>query len=128
MPFAPSGTLKRGRVDDLQKLREAIELARNEMEKAQRDDNLSRVAEFQYGKIPALEKQLRELEAKTAASGQGGPRLLQEEVTADEIAEVSRAGRASPSPACSKARRKNSCGWTKSCTNGSSARMKPCRL
>src|SRR5207253_8691372 len=66
--------------------REALELARTEMEKAQRQGDLRRVAEYQYGRIPELEKQLKELDAKTA--GKGGPRLLQEEVTADEVAEV----------------------------------------
>jgi ATP-dependent Clp protease ATP-binding subunit ClpB len=75
-------------VDDIQKLREALELARTEMDKARRANDLSRVAEFQYGKIPNLEKQLKELEAKAATAGKGGPRLLQEEVTAEEIAEV----------------------------------------
>jgi ATP-dependent Clp protease ATP-binding subunit ClpB len=75
-------------VDDIQKLREALELARNEMEKARRQNELSRVAEYQYGKIPGIEKQLKDLEAKAASSGKGGPRLLQEEVTAEEIAEV----------------------------------------
>ncbi|MCS7048892.1 MAG: ATP-dependent chaperone ClpB [Verrucomicrobiae bacterium] len=74
-------------IEDLQKLREAIELARNEMEKARRAGDLGRVAEYQYGKIPSLEKQLKELEAKTVA-GKDGQRLLQEEVTPDEIAEV----------------------------------------
>src|SRR3989475_3743573 len=73
-------------IEDIQKLREALELARNEMEKAQRRGDLRRVAEFQYGKIPQLEKQLKELEAKTAAKE--GHRLLQEEVTPDEVAEV----------------------------------------
>ena len=52
-------------IEDIQKLREALELARNEMEQAQRQDDLHRVAELQYGKIPELEKQLKELEAKT---------------------------------------------------------------
>jgi ATP-dependent Clp protease ATP-binding subunit ClpB len=75
-------------VDDIQKLREALELARNEMEKARRANDLARVAEFQYGRIPSLEKQLKELEAKADAIGKGGPRLLREEVTPDEIAEV----------------------------------------
>ena len=81
--------------DDVQQLREAIELARTEMEKARRQNDLSRVAEFQYGKIPALEKQLHEMEGSArgprAASGgplDASPRLLQEEVTAEEIAEV----------------------------------------
>jgi ATP-dependent Clp protease ATP-binding subunit ClpB len=74
-------------IEDIQKLREALELARNEMEKAQRQNDLRRVAEFQYGKIPQLEKQLKEAEAKTDSAPQGH-RLLQEEVTADEVAEV----------------------------------------
>jgi ATP-dependent Clp protease ATP-binding subunit ClpB len=75
-------------VDDVQKLREALELARPEMEKARRANDLSRVAEYQYGKIPGIERQLKELEAKAASTDNGGPRLLQEEVTAEEIAEV----------------------------------------
>jgi ATP-dependent Clp protease ATP-binding subunit ClpB len=74
-------------VDEVQGLREALEVARTEMEKAHRQNDLSRVAEYQYGRIPGLEKQLKELEAKAAGHG-GGPRLLQEEVTAEEIADV----------------------------------------
>jgi ATP-dependent Clp protease ATP-binding subunit ClpB len=58
------------------------------MEKARRANDLSRVAEYQYGKIPGIERQLKELEAKAASTDNGGPRLLQEEVTAEEIAEV----------------------------------------
>ncbi|MDQ3621852.1 MAG: ATP-dependent chaperone ClpB [Verrucomicrobiota bacterium] len=72
---------------NIQKMREAIEMARTEMEKAQRQGDLRRVAEYQYGTIPGLEKQLKELEARTAGAKEG-PRLLQEEVTAEEIAEV----------------------------------------
>jgi len=74
-------------IGDIQKLREAIEVARNEMETAQRKGDLGRVAEFKYGKLPGLEKQLKELEAK-ASGAKGGSRLLQEEVTPDEVAEV----------------------------------------
>ena len=74
-------------IGDIQKLREAIELARNEMDQAQRRGDLSRVAEFKYGKVPTLEAQLKELEQKTA-SGKDGQQLLQEEVTAEEVAEV----------------------------------------
>ena len=74
-------------IDDIQKLREALEVARTEMDSAQRQGDLRRVAEYQYGKIPELEKQLKELEAKAAGGGEG-PRLLREEVTADEVAEV----------------------------------------
>src|SRR6185369_18070350 len=74
-------------IGDIQKLREALELARNEMDRAQRQGELTRVAEFKYGKIPGLEAQLKELEAK-AHKGKDGQQLLQEEVTAEEVGEV----------------------------------------
>lgn len=74
-------------IENLQHLREAIELTRHQIEIGQRKGELSRVAELQYGRLPQLENQLKELEAKT--SGQkSAPRLLQEEVTPDEVAEV----------------------------------------
>ena len=74
-------------IDDIQKLRAALEIARTEMEQAQRQGDLTRVAEYKYGKIPQLEQQLKEHEAKVSGD-RSRRRLLQEEVTADEIAEV----------------------------------------
>ena len=66
------------------KIKEQIEAARAEIETAQRHGDLAKVAEIQYGRIPTLEKQLaaaQETEAK-------GFKLLQQRVTAEEIAEV----------------------------------------
>ncbi|HET9191110.1 MAG TPA: AAA family ATPase, partial [Rudaea sp.] len=66
------------------KIKEQIEAARAEIESAQRHGDLAKVAEIQYGKIPQLEKQLhaaQEAEAK-------GFKLLQQRVTAEEIAQV----------------------------------------
>src|SRR5450432_784130 len=66
------------------KIKEQIEQARADIETAQRHGDLAKVAEIQYGKIPQLEKQLhaaQETEAK-------GFKLLQQQVTAEEIAEV----------------------------------------
>jgi ATP-dependent Clp protease ATP-binding subunit ClpB len=57
------------------------------MEQAQRKGDLTRVAEYKYGKIPQLEQQLKEHEAEVSGDRVHG-RLLQEEVTPDEIAEV----------------------------------------
>src|SRR5258707_1393878 len=74
-------------IDDLQKLRTALELARTEMKQAQRRGDLTRVAEYKYGKIPQLEQQLKKHEAKVSGD-RTKRRLLQEEVTADEVAEV----------------------------------------
>jgi ATP-dependent Clp protease ATP-binding subunit ClpB len=86
---------EKGSLSHIQQLREALEVARNEMESAQRQGDLGRVAEYHYGRIPGLEKQLRELEANARAPRAGAgtsssppARLLQEEVTPDEIAEV----------------------------------------
>ncbi len=77
---------KRG-IEDIQKLREAIEIVRNQMQTAQRQNDLGRVAELRYGKLPQLEKQLKDAEDK-ARQKEGPARLLQEEVTADEVADV----------------------------------------
>jgi ATP-dependent Clp protease ATP-binding subunit ClpB len=71
-------------VQGTSKLKEQIEQARADIETAQRHGDLAKVAEIQYGKIPQLEKQLasaQEAEAK-------GFKLLQQRVTAEEIAEV----------------------------------------
>jgi ATP-dependent Clp protease ATP-binding subunit ClpB len=47
------------------------------------------VAELQYGKLPELEKQLKEAQSKEAGSGGGkGNQLLRTQVGAEEIAEV----------------------------------------
>ena len=71
----------------LQGLREAIETTRNEIERAQRESDLGRAAELKYGKLPQLEQQLKDEEAKLAKQA-GSQRLVSEEVTADEIAEI----------------------------------------
>jgi ATP-dependent Clp protease ATP-binding subunit ClpB len=77
---------EKGELGEIQKRREALEASRTEMERAQRQNDLRKVAELQYGKIPELEKELKELEGK--AGNNKGQRLLQEEVTPDEVAEI----------------------------------------
>ncbi|GAB6196531.1 ATP-dependent chaperone ClpB [Lysobacter xanthus] len=66
------------------KIKEQIETARLELEAAQRKQDYARMSEIQYGRIPELEKQLAAAqEAETR-----GFTLLQDKVTAEEIAEV----------------------------------------
>ncbi len=77
---------EKGELGQIQKHREELEAARTEMEKAQRQGDLRRVAELQYGRVPQLEKEIKELESKAGANK--GQRLLQEEVTPDEVAEI----------------------------------------
>jgi ATP-dependent Clp protease ATP-binding subunit ClpB len=69
----------------VQGLREELEKLRHEIEVAERHYDLNKAAELKHGRLPQLEKELRELEAKTAGEG---PRLLREEVTEEEIAEI----------------------------------------
>ncbi|MBN4058195.1 ATP-dependent chaperone ClpB [Mariprofundus ferrooxydans] len=69
--------------DALQSVREELDKTRLEIEEAERNYQLEKVAELRYGTLPALEAKLKELEAQESSSD-----LLQEEVTDDEIAEV----------------------------------------
>ena len=66
------------------KIKEQIEQARLELEAAHRAQDFARASEIQYGRMPELDKQLRS--AQEAESK--GFRLLQDKVTAEEIAEV----------------------------------------
>jgi ATP-dependent Clp protease ATP-binding subunit ClpB len=74
-------------IEAVRKLREELEQARHQIDVAQRHYDLNKVAELRYGKLPQLEKQLKDAEEK-AAKDSKGPRLLQEEVTPEEIAQV----------------------------------------
>jgi ATP-dependent Clp protease ATP-binding subunit ClpB len=71
----------------VQELREQIEQLRREIEDAERGYDLNRAAELRHGKLPELERRLQ-AEEQRLAEKQGGARLLREEVTEDEIAQV----------------------------------------
>ncbi len=66
---------------DSQKLKEELDAARIDLERAQRDGDLARAGELAYGIIPDLEKKLED-----AGGGEG--RMLDEEVTDQDIASV----------------------------------------
>jgi ATP-dependent Clp protease ATP-binding subunit ClpB len=68
------------------KVKEELDTARTELERAQRRGELAAASELQYGRIPELEKKLNEIAAKEAAEKK--PRLLREEVTEEDIAQV----------------------------------------
>ncbi|HJR63255.1 MAG TPA: ATP-dependent chaperone ClpB [Gemmatimonadaceae bacterium] len=69
-------------------LKQKIEEARLDAERAQRAGDLGRAAEISYGTIPQLEQELRLAESRLASRQDGGARFLKEEVTADDIAEI----------------------------------------
>ena len=71
-------------------IKEEIDRLRHQIEELTRKGDFNKVAELQYGKLPELEKRMKEANAressKTAASG--AHRLLRTQVGAEEIAEV----------------------------------------
>jgi ATP-dependent Clp protease ATP-binding subunit ClpB len=70
-------------------VKEEIDRIRFQIEELKRKGNFDKVAELQYGKLPELEKRLKEAQAKEAGKAAGqGPRLLRTLVGAEEIAEV----------------------------------------
>ncbi|ROO28111.1 ATP-dependent chaperone ClpB [Salinisphaera japonica] len=66
--------------------REELDQAKRELEAAQRAGDYERMAEIQYGKIPALERELAE--AQAAESKPADFKLLRDNVTDEEIAEI----------------------------------------
>jgi ATP-dependent Clp protease ATP-binding subunit ClpB len=68
-------------------LQEQLDQYRTELERAQREADLGRAAELQYGTIPELEKQLQ---AAESAEQEGGnePKFLKDVVDAEDVAEI----------------------------------------
>ena len=73
-------------IGKVQKLREELESANAALEKAQREYDLEKAAQLQYGRIPELKKAL-EAEEALAAEGQRNT-LLRDKVTEEEIARI----------------------------------------
>lgn len=73
-------------MNELRDKRQAIDDARRQLEDAEADYDLEKAAELRHGRIPQLEKELKELEAKDEQKS--GDRLTQERVTDEEIARV----------------------------------------
>ncbi len=69
------------KIADSQKLKEALDHARIELEQAQRAGDLARASEIKYGRIPELEGRLQDRD-------EAGSRMLNEEVRAEAIAGV----------------------------------------
>ena len=73
-------------IGKVQKLREELEAANADLEKAQREYDLEKAAQLQYGRIPELKKQL---ETEEAIANEGKARsLLRDKVTEEEIARI----------------------------------------
>ncbi len=79
---------EKGALGEVGKLKQSIEEARTEVDRATRAGDLGKAAEIQYGTVPRLEAELRDTESKLASQQAGGARFLKEEVGADDIADI----------------------------------------
>ena len=75
---------EKGAIAKVREVKKEIDNVKQDMEKAERDYDLNKMAELKYGRLPALEKQLSEMEVKSKE----GKSLLKEEVDEDDISKV----------------------------------------
>ena len=73
-------------VDKIQQDKQEIERLRFEADKAEREGNYGRVAEIRYGKLQELEEDIKRIQAEI--NKDGASKMVREEVTADDIAEI----------------------------------------
>ena len=73
-------------VNKIQMNKQQMEHLRFEADQAEREGNYQRVAEIRYGQLKALEDDIKAIQSQL--DGQTSNRLVREEVTADDIAEV----------------------------------------
>ncbi|MBN2306368.1 ATP-dependent chaperone ClpB [Candidatus Peregrinibacteria bacterium] len=76
---------EKGKVDELRQAATELDQLKMEAGKLERSGDLSKVAEIRYGRIPELEKKVKEIDQKIKV---GESTLLKEEVTAEDIAAV----------------------------------------
>ncbi len=79
--------IEKSSVGKLQELRQAMEGVKQDIEQAERNYDLNKVAELRYGSLPRLEKEMRGEEERLTGDNQEN-RLLKEEVDEEDIAEV----------------------------------------
>lgn len=79
---------EKSEISKIREVREQIDHLRHELEEAENNYDLNKAAELRHGKIPAVEKELLELEAENREKTAQEDRILQEEVTENEIAEI----------------------------------------
>ncbi len=77
---------ERNIIENVQQHKLEIEQLRNEAERAEREGNYGRVAEIRYGRLQQIEAEIQDLQQQLAKGN--GARMVREEVTAEDIAEV----------------------------------------
>ncbi|MGM0463514.1 MAG: ATP-dependent chaperone ClpB [Bacteroidota bacterium] len=75
-------------VNDIQKIKQKIEDYRYQAEKAERQSDLGKVAEIRYGQLPEAEAELKKAIEKLQDYEKEGKRLVREEITSEDIAQI----------------------------------------
>ena len=75
-------------ISEVKGTKQQIEEVKHQMEEAERNYDLEKLAQLKYGTLPELEKKLEAEKAKADGAGDSTEHLLKEEVTEEEIAEV----------------------------------------
>ncbi|MDZ7739013.1 MAG: ATP-dependent chaperone ClpB [Bacteroidales bacterium] len=75
-------------VNDIQKIKQKIEDYRYQAEKAERESDLGKVAEIRYGQLPEAEAELKKAIEKLQDYEKEGKRLVREEITSEDIAQI----------------------------------------
>jgi ATP-dependent Clp protease ATP-binding subunit ClpB len=73
-------------ISEVRDVKERLEQAHREVERAEREADLQRAAELRYGEIPELERKLADAESRQDGSAEAT--FLKEEVDAEDVAEV----------------------------------------
>lgn len=105
----------------MQKLREEIEQTNAQIERAQNEYDLGRAAELKYGKLPQLQKELAEQEAKAETNKNT---LLRDRVTEEEIARIVARWTGIPVSKLMEGERERLCIWMIRFTTCNRIRMK----
>jgi ATP-dependent Clp protease ATP-binding subunit ClpB len=79
---------EKGAISKLQTLNSELEKSKIALEQVERDADLNKAAEIKFGKIPELEKKIKEANESLQEVTQGKSALLREEVTAEDVARV----------------------------------------
>ncbi|MBC1937914.1 ATP-dependent chaperone ClpB [Listeria grandensis] len=79
---------EKSEISKIREVREQIDHLRHELEEAENNYDLNKAAELRHGRIPEVEKELAMLEEENREKTANEDRLLQEEVTENEIADI----------------------------------------
>lgn len=79
---------EKNEIGKIREVREQIDHLRHELEEAENNYDLNKAAELRHGRIPEVEKELARLEEENREKTANEDRLLQEEVTENEIADI----------------------------------------